>query len=164
MINKGEKRFRYNLFQCNIKGLFDIFNDISDHVTSIQLRDTASNVNHDVSTTLFWMYDSNFKRDLPLIWEHLDTICSTSKDEKVCMLNLKAYFTLSGIKIYWQIQKKTFVKEWFLFLWKKKNIYIRIYFDNILPSRMRIIMILYQKTSFTLKITYDIDIFLHFDV
>ena len=67
MINKGEKRFRYNLLQCNIKGLFDIFNDISDHVTSIQLRDTASNVNHDVSTTLFWMYDSNFKRDLPLI-------------------------------------------------------------------------------------------------
>ena len=31
--NKGEQRCRYKFFQWDIKGPFDIFNGISDHVT-----------------------------------------------------------------------------------------------------------------------------------
>ena len=49
--NKGEKRCRYKIFQWRIKGSFDIFNDISDHIMLIQLRDTSGNFNHVVSIT-----------------------------------------------------------------------------------------------------------------
>ena len=36
-----------------------------------------------------------------------------------------------------------------------------MYLDNIVPSRMKTNMILKQKTLFTYKITYDIDIFVY---
>ena len=45
------------------KGSFGILNIISDHVTSC-------------------IYDSNYKRILPLMIKSLDIICSLSKDEK----------------------------------------------------------------------------------
>ena len=36
--------------------------------------------------------------------------------------------------------------------------------DNILPSRMKTIMILYHNTSYTQKITHDIDLLTYFEV
>ena len=33
------------------------FNDISDHVTLVQIMDTTGNVIYAVSITVFWMYD-----------------------------------------------------------------------------------------------------------
>ena len=39
-----------------------IFNDISENVTLVQLMDTAGNVNHTVSITGRWIYDSNFQK------------------------------------------------------------------------------------------------------
>ena len=44
--NKGEQWCRYEIFQWNNKVSFDVFNDISDHVTFVQLEDSAGNVNH----------------------------------------------------------------------------------------------------------------------
>ena len=37
VINKGKQRCRYKIVQCNNKGSLDIFTDISDHVTLLQL-------------------------------------------------------------------------------------------------------------------------------
>ena len=48
-------------------GEYYIFNDISDHVTLVQLVETSVNVNHAVSITGCWIYGSNYKISLPLI-------------------------------------------------------------------------------------------------
>ena len=64
------------------KSEFDILNDISDHVTLVQLIDTAGNVNHVVIIIGCCIYYSNYKRALPFIKESLDIIFSPSKDEK----------------------------------------------------------------------------------
>ena len=65
--NKREQSCRYKLVKWDIKVLFDIFNDISNHVTLVQLIDTDDNINHAVSITVSWIYGSNYKRALPLI-------------------------------------------------------------------------------------------------
>ena len=49
-----------NLFNEE-KGEFDILNDISDHVTLVQILGKAGNVNHAVSITGCWIYSSNYK-------------------------------------------------------------------------------------------------------
>ena len=48
--NKGEKHQLYELKQWK-KRIIRFFNDISDHVTLVQLMDTTVNVNHDESIT-----------------------------------------------------------------------------------------------------------------
>ena len=40
-------------------GEFDTLNDISDHVTLVQLIDTSSNVNHAIIIIGCWIYDAN---------------------------------------------------------------------------------------------------------
>ena len=47
--NKGNKRCHHKIVQWKNKGLFDILNDVSDHVTLFQQEDSAGNVNHSVS-------------------------------------------------------------------------------------------------------------------
>ena len=49
--NNGEQRCCYKLFQWKNKGLFDIFNAITDYVILVQLKDYAININHTVSIT-----------------------------------------------------------------------------------------------------------------
>ena len=48
-------------------GEFDVLNDISDHVTLVQLIKTAGNVKNSVIIIRCWIYDTNNKRALPLI-------------------------------------------------------------------------------------------------
>ena len=92
MRNKGEQQCRYKLVHWNNKGSFDIFNDISYHVTLVQLRDTDENDNHTVSITVSWIYYSNYKRALTFIKESLISICSPSKDEKCMYAKFKDVF------------------------------------------------------------------------
>ena len=57
----------------NLKtGEFYIFDEISDHVTLVQLIDTDSNTNNAVSITGPWIYDSNYKISFTLIKVSLD--------------------------------------------------------------------------------------------
>ena len=46
---------------------FDIYNDISDHVTLFKSMDKYVNVNHYVSITGSWIYDSTYRRLLTLM-------------------------------------------------------------------------------------------------
>ena len=57
MDNKGAVK---NLFQWNNKGLFDIFNDISDHFTLVQLE-----IQMVISTTL--LVSQNFASMIQII-------------------------------------------------------------------------------------------------
>ena len=61
------QRYFYKIVQLKKTGELYIFNGISDHMTLVQLIDTAGNANHVVSITRFWIYDFNYKRALTLI-------------------------------------------------------------------------------------------------
>ena len=76
-------------------GKFDILNNIRDHVTLVQLIDTAGNINHDIIIIGCWMYDSNYKRALYMIEGYLDIIIFPSKYEKGMYAEFKdVYYTI----------------------------------------------------------------------
>ena len=64
MRHKGEQHLRYNLKKCKNKGDFDILNDISEKVTLVQLMDTLGNMNHAIIIKGYWIFDSNYKKEL----------------------------------------------------------------------------------------------------
>ena len=64
--NKGGKYICYSIKQCNIKGHFEILNDISEHIKLFQLMDMVVNVKHAVSIAINWILDSNDDKSLPL--------------------------------------------------------------------------------------------------
>ena len=53
--NNGEQGYCYKLVEYTNKGLFGIFNDISDHVTLVQLKYSDDNINRIVSITECWI-------------------------------------------------------------------------------------------------------------
>ena len=52
----GEQVLYYNLKKYKQKGYFDILNDISEHVTLVQLMDSLGNVNHTISVVGYWIF------------------------------------------------------------------------------------------------------------
>ena len=47
-------------------GSFDILHDISEKFTLVQLMDSVGNKNNAVSIVGYWIFDSNYKKELPL--------------------------------------------------------------------------------------------------
>ena len=56
------------------RGIFYALNDISDHVTLLQLMDYIENVNNTVSIFGKCIFDSNYKKYLPLLVESFNLI------------------------------------------------------------------------------------------
>ena len=67
-----EKNLRYKLEQC-IKRCV-IMNNISDYVTLVHLMDSIVNVNHAVSVSVKFVFDSNDEKALPSTIEPLNII------------------------------------------------------------------------------------------
>ena len=63
-INNGYHRLCYYIKQWKIKGNLDIINDISEHVTLVQLMDRIGNMNHSVIIAFNCMFDSNCENKL----------------------------------------------------------------------------------------------------
>ena len=59
-------------------GSFNILNDISEHVTLIHLMNSIDNVNRAISVVGYWVFDSNYEKELLLNIESLDMICALS--------------------------------------------------------------------------------------
>ena len=57
-----------------VKGSFDILNDISEKFTLVKLMDTVDYLNHAVSKVGHWIFDTNYKRALPLAKKSLNLI------------------------------------------------------------------------------------------
>ena len=57
------------------KGQFDILHNISENVTLVLLIDSGVNVNHAVSIVGYWIFDSKYKKALPLTLDYLNLIC-----------------------------------------------------------------------------------------
>ena len=78
MRNKGENKVHYNLIKYKKNGLYKILEDISEHVTLIQLMNSLGNVNHAISVVGYWIFYSNYEKSLVLNREPLDIICDMS--------------------------------------------------------------------------------------
>ena len=63
---KGEPRVYHSRSKYKKKGSYDILTDISEHVTLFQLMDYSGNVNHAISVVGYWIFDSNYKKELVL--------------------------------------------------------------------------------------------------
>ena len=48
------------------KGSFDILDDIIEYVTLLQLMDSLCNVNHAISASGYWIFDSNCDKSFVL--------------------------------------------------------------------------------------------------
>ena len=57
-------------------------NDISEHATLIQLMDYIGNENHDISVVGYWIFDSNYEKEIVLNRESLVIICAPSVGEE----------------------------------------------------------------------------------
>ena len=63
--NPCEQRLHYNIKKRK-KGQFDIFHEISENFTLVQLMESFGNVNHTVSIVVYWIYEPKYKKALPL--------------------------------------------------------------------------------------------------
>ena len=62
---KVEQNLRYNLMIWKKNDAFDILNEISEGVTLVQLLELIVNVNIAISIVGHWIFDSNYKKELP---------------------------------------------------------------------------------------------------
>ena len=68
-INKGDKGHSYKFKQQKKRKTLYILNNISEHVTLVQMMETIGNIYHAVSISGFWIYNPNNKKALPLVKE-----------------------------------------------------------------------------------------------
>ena len=94
------------------------------------MEDSDGNVNHSVSITWCWIYDSNYKTALPLMRQSLDIMCSPSRYEKCMHAEFKSIFdAVRHEKPLDKPSKMSLANKWYLVMWK--NIYIYIYEHNL---------------------------------
>ena len=74
--NVGEARVKYNLIKYKKTHEYKILEDISEHVTLVQLMDSLGNVNHAISVVGNWIFDSNYEKAFVLNRASLDMICA----------------------------------------------------------------------------------------
>ena len=61
---KGEQRLQYNLNVWHKNDTFDILNNISEYVTLVQLMVSIGNLNHAISIVGYWIFDSDYEKEL----------------------------------------------------------------------------------------------------
>ena len=63
---KGEHNLYYSMKMYKKMGSFNIFNNISEHLTLIKLMDSIGNANHAISVVGYWIFESNYEKELVL--------------------------------------------------------------------------------------------------
>ena len=94
--NPGEQRLHYNIKKQK-KGQFEILHDISENFTLVQLMYSVGNVNHAVSISIYWIFDSNYKKALLLTLDSLNLICSPSVGEVIFAVFESVFHTVRYI-------------------------------------------------------------------
>ena len=93
---EGEQKLYYNMKMFKQKGYFNILNNISEHVTLVQLKNYLGNMNHSISVVGYWIFDSNYEKALVLNRESLGIICTPSVgEEKVTKFETLFYDVIS---------------------------------------------------------------------
>ena len=75
-IDIGKQVFYYNLKKYKQKGSFNNVNNISEHVTLVQLMNSLGNVNHAIRVLGSWILYFNDEVALVLNIKSLDIICA----------------------------------------------------------------------------------------
>ena len=96
-INKGEVRVHYQLIKYKMMGDYKILEDISENFTLVQLMDLLGNVNHAISVSVNWIFESNYERSLVLNRASLDMICAPSVGEEKNVIFEKVYYAVRYI-------------------------------------------------------------------
>ena len=117
----GEQHLRYKLEQWKKTGTFYILNNISEYVTLAQLLDSLDNVNHAVSAVGKWIFDSNYKKDLPLNTYSLNLIYYCYDEYESFSIFLEVYNAVSYFNP--KSKSKRVQKQFDIIM----NIYIYIY-------------------------------------
>ena len=81
-IKRGEPKVYYSLVKYKSKGSCDILKYINENINLVQLMDSLGNVNHAITVVGYWIFDSNYKKELVLNIEPLDMICSPYVSEE----------------------------------------------------------------------------------
>ena len=77
--NLDDQPLHYNIRKLGGGGVqFEILRDISENITLLLLMDSVENFNHAVSIFRYWIFESNYKKSLPLTLYSLNLICSLS--------------------------------------------------------------------------------------
>ena len=95
--NIRDQSLRYNIIKWKNQGSFDSLKDISYYIKLLQLMHLIGNVNHAVSIVGKCIFDSNFKKDLPLLLEWLNLTYSSSDGEKIFTLFEKVFYSVRYI-------------------------------------------------------------------
>ena len=61
-MKKSEIKVHYNLIKYKKKGLYKDLEDISEHVTLVQLMYSLGNVIDAISVVGYWIFDSNYEK------------------------------------------------------------------------------------------------------
>ena len=80
------------------KGQFEIIHDISENITLVQLIDSVGNVNHAFSIVRYWIFDSKYKKALPLTLNSLNLIPPPSLGEGMFAVFESVFHTVRYIK------------------------------------------------------------------
>ena len=72
----------YSLKKYINMGFKKTLTDIIEHVTLVNLINSLGNVNHAIIVVGYWIFDSNYERELVMSREWLDMICSPSVGEE----------------------------------------------------------------------------------
>ena len=65
--NKGGQRRYYIINKWKRSDAFDILDDMNEYVTLVQFMDNLGHVCHAGTIDGVWIFDTNFKRALPLV-------------------------------------------------------------------------------------------------
>ena len=95
--NKGEQCLRCKPEEWNKEGTFYVVNNISEHVTLVQLMYSLGNVNHTVSLVGKWIFNSNYEKVLQLKIESLNLICSCSDEYQNVTIFNWVYYVLRHV-------------------------------------------------------------------
>ena len=71
----------YSLIKYKQKGTYKLLGDVSKHVALVQFMDSLGYVNHAISVIGYWIFDSNYKKELLLNRTSFDMICAPSVGE-----------------------------------------------------------------------------------
>ena len=103
--NKSEPKVHYNLIKYNKIREYEFLEDISTNVTLVQLMDSLGNVNHAISVSGNWIFDSNYEKALVLNRASLDMICAPSIGEEQAAKFESVFTTVRYIYSRGQLKK-----------------------------------------------------------
>ena len=134
--DKFEQHHNYKMVQWKKTVEFDILNDISDHVTLVQLIDTDGNVHHSVNINRCSLYKYNDKRALTLIKKSLDIMYSTYKNEKGIYAEFKSVYYASRYVNPKAKYANTDKLETFWIVVLSKILYMCVYINIVFPLKI----------------------------